>query len=187
MINGTSFVLVVLVVGILYSLAWLVVRYPKIVLPIYFVLIVGLVYLFHLWKPSISFTIPGPGHLDYAYDLAGGYELSRTSAYQANIVPKDGYSPGVTPMIPANIAELAWDNRFILATQQPLKADADNFEKPIPGMTNFWILDTKKPEVLGPMNIEQFCEKRIQLGITNSLILKDKNQYEWPKAEQPRQ
>ena len=54
-------------------------------------------------------------------------------------------------------------------------------------MTNFWILDTKKPEVFGPMNTEQFCEKRIQLGITNSLILKDKNQYEWPKEEQPRQ
>jgi hypothetical protein len=32
--------------------------------------------------------------------------LARYS-YQSNIVPQDGYSPGVTPIIPANIAELA--------------------------------------------------------------------------------
>jgi hypothetical protein len=134
---------------------------------------------------SCGMEVPGPGHMDYSHPLAGGYVLSRSSAYQAAIVPEHGWSPSVTPLIPPNIAEVGWDNRYILASQQPLQPDSDGFERPIPGATNYWILDTEAPAVYGPLTFEQFRQRRSDLGVPQEITIRDKHSYQWSTNAEP--
>ena len=63
----------------------------------------------------------GPGLADYSYDLPGGYWLVRSSVHEISITPKEGYDPeNPPPIIPAKVAEIAFDDRYILAKQYNL-------------------------------------------------------------------
>lgn len=117
------------------------------------------------------------GYQDFDYKLCGGYSLMRRSAHQVDIVPQEHNDR--TPIIPEKVIEVAWDTRFILAKRQEVKKD----HEPVPDQFDFWILDTKKPVVYGPLKKDDFDKKRKKLGIPDSLVLKDIYEY----APKPRQ
>ncbi len=126
----------------------------------------------HMSKEGFSF--PGPGHQDYSAYLAGDYSVYRTSPFEIIIAP-GGYNNG-TPIIPSVVTACATDGRYILAqrqdTRQAFRDDPKHTWKEMdPESTNYWILDTQKPEVFGPLSNGDFTAKRRQLGIPDSIKL----------------
>ena len=120
-----------------------------------------------------GFQFPGPGLSDFTYTVADGYELCRTSAHQISVAPSDGYLDG-TPIIPAKVVEIAWDDTFVLAKQQHLKRRSPDIpEEPDPGKFSYWILDTSAPKSYGPMTLEAFNDMRAQLQVSDELSLRD--------------
>ena len=83
------------------------------------------------------------------------------------IAPNGGWDEK-TPVIPTKVIELAWDARFVIAKQQIVRL-GDKYQ--------FWILDTTIPKVWGPFEESAFNGKKKELGIPDSLELKDVNQY----------
>jgi hypothetical protein len=128
-----------------------------------------------VWKMSTEgFSFPGPGHLDYFAHLAGDYWVSRTSAFE-NVITPNGYSDG-TPIIPTVVTACATDGRYILAKRQDtrktfLEDPSITFDELDPESADYWILDTQKPEVFGPLSEGEFTNKRRQLAIPDSLQL----------------
>jgi len=93
------------------------------------------------------------------------------------VVPEGGWGEG-TPIIPAKVLQIAWDDRFVLARQQELERRSpddpnDTYMEPAPGKFHLWILDTSAPEVYGPMTQEEFKEMRKRLSISAELVLTD--------------
>ena len=109
---------------------------------------------------------------DFSASLAGDYEIVQTSAHQVSITPKGGSSDG-TPIIPSMVVEVAFDDRFILATRQHLKhrsqSPNDHYEEPVQGKFDYWILDTNGPSVTGPIDEAEFAIKWTELGISDQL------------------
>jgi hypothetical protein len=128
-----------------------------------------------IWQMSKEgFSFPGPGHQDYDGHLAGEYWVHRTSAFRTMITPI-GYSEG-TPIIPTVVTACATDGRYILAKRQDtrktfLEDPNVTFDELDPESADYWILDTQKPEVFGPMSEGEFTAKRRQLGIADSIKL----------------
>jgi hypothetical protein len=122
----------------------------------------------------------GPGLSDFDYPLAGNYQLNRTSSHEITITPKDGWTDE-TPIIRAKVVEVAWNDRFILAKRQGLKFrgsfPGDKYELPDPDKFDFWILDTQGPKLFGPFDESEFANKRNEMKISESLILKDVYSY----------
>lgn len=132
-------------------------------------------------KSPDSFAV-GPGRLDFSAHLAGDYSLHRTSAIHVSITP-GSYNDG-TPIIPTMVVECATDGRFILAKRHGLKQRAsDGYEVEDPSTADFWILDTWKPLVHGPMTEKVFLEHRAVLSISSSVKLKNVYEFrQWPPS-----
>ncbi len=117
----------------------------------------------------------GPGIEDFSVKLAGEYGLYRNSAHDISISPEVWNS--TTPVIPTKVIECAVDRHLILAKRQGLKQrnafPNDTYEEPAPGVFDYWILDTNVPKVFGPMTLSQFNSKRKELGVPESITLKD--------------
>ena len=120
----------------------------------------------------------GPGSLDYSYDVSGSYQVFRSSSHQVRVVPKGPYESG-TAVIPPEVVEIAWDESYILAKQQPLKrwAPDNGYEVPVPGRFNYWILDLRRRTAFGPLTREGFQAKGAELGISRRLELKSVEQH----------
>jgi hypothetical protein len=130
-----------------------------------------------IWIISVFGCIEGfgPGVLDYSYDLSGGYQVFRSSSHEIAVVPKPGRDDGTLRSIPPKVVEIAWDDSFILAKQQALKARSpdDAYQEPVPDQFRYWILDLKGPRALGPLAEREFQAKRVELGIDPRLQLKE--------------
>jgi hypothetical protein len=109
---------------------------------------------------------PGPGSQDFDYDLTGGYVLIRTSADHIEVRPE--ISDATTPVIRTKVVEVAWDKKFILAERQQLRGD---------NRIDFWILDTEPRKLYGPFDEPSFLSMRKELGVPESLVLKDVYSY----------
>jgi hypothetical protein len=123
----------------------------------------------------------GPGTADFITELCGGYSVYRTSAHQIMIAPTSGWNDS-TPIIPEKVCELGHDHRFIVAKQNHLKRRSpdnpqDTYMEPNPGVFSYWILDTVGPAVYGPLTMEKFLQKRQELGVPDSITLKDVYEY----------
>ncbi len=126
-----------------------------------------------------------PGMEDYSYTVGTDYMLVRTSGHQISVVPEDG-NGGTKPEIKAKVVQIAWDERYVLAKQLGLKkAYPDNpnnsYEIPDEKAVQYFILDTIDLKLYGGLNFEQFKQQRIDLGVSDKLILKDVDSY--PKQE----
>lgn len=122
---------------------------------------------------SISFNGFGSGVSDYQRNLAGGFRIVRMSDYQVTI---ESSSFGGT-IIPATVAELAYNDSFIIAKQQGLKRkypnnSANTYKIPDESINNYWIIDINTKKVYGPLNKSAFDLQRIQLKIPDDLKLK---------------
>jgi hypothetical protein len=111
------------------------------------------------------------GLSDFHAPMTGGYSLWRTSGLEIDITPDAGWGDG-DPIIPTMVIECNHDSRFIIAKRQGIKGQFPD-DEPDPSVIDFWILDTKIPEVYGPLTSDKFLEKRIQLGVSHGLELMD--------------
>jgi hypothetical protein len=106
---------------------------------------------------------PGPGKLDFAVNLVGGYRLTRMNSRDVEIAPSGGGN-STTPKISATVDAVAWDTRFIIAKRHdPSNANA----------VDYWILDTKVPVVYGPLTEEEFGKQCSLLGVAQTLKLRN--------------
>lgn len=118
----------------------------------------------------------GPGMYDFSYDVATGYILARTSAHEVQIHPQTAFSP-TDPQIRPKVIKVAWNSRFVLAMQHPLKPRSpnnpnDTYKVPDTATTNYWILDASVPAVYGPFDKSEFEKRRSTLTVPPELILK---------------
>jgi hypothetical protein len=124
----------------------------------------------------------GPGVDDFSVDLLNSYTLNRTSAHKVYISWQGGLAEGV-PRIPSKVLECAVHPPFILSKRQGLKSRSayganDTYEEPDPDIVDYWILDTRADGNLqGPMNFDEFMEKRRSLRIPENISLRDVYSY----------
>jgi hypothetical protein len=110
----------------------------------------------------------GPGSADYTYQIAGSCKLERSSAYSKYIS-----CDGVDKSIPPDVVSLGWDNRFLIATTNPVtKTDPRNPNcvncVPDEAVTYWWIVDLNNRTFFGPIQSqEEFIAKESQLDISN--------------------
>lgn len=124
---------------------------------------------------DIDFAI-GPGMADFSAPLCGDYHLIRSSAHQIQVSPM-GYGSS-TPIIQVKVVDLGHDDRFVIAKQNVLRRRSpdnpqDTYMEPDPGNFQFWILDSMKPQVYGPFTRETFDAKRRELGVPDTITMKD--------------
>ena len=112
---------------------------------------------------------------NYDLDLPGNYSIVSTSAHQVTISPKISNSHWGSYVIPTKVTELAWDDNYILAKQLGLVNNPERNDGPqIPNKddANFWILEIDSGKVFGPLDELNFVEKKTELGVSESVILK---------------
>lgn len=123
----------------------------------------------------------GPGAADFSATLPHGYFIHRTSAHQIMVAPQ-GWSDE-TPIIPTKVVELDHDDTWVVAKQQHLRRRSpnsanDTYEEPDPGVFSYWVLRLiDKPQVWGPLSLEEFEAKRKELMVPASLKLHDVYDY----------
>ena len=121
----------------------------------------------------------GPGVQDFSATLLDTYTLNRISTHQVYISKHGGLGADV-PRIPEKVLECAVTPPFILGKRQALRprSPGDAYHLPDANAVDYWILDTRDAgRVLGPMNLEEFTNRRRELGIPDSIDLKDVYSY----------
>lgn len=132
---------------------------------------------------SLSMILYGcAGAGDFDIDLSGGYSLIRSSAHMVTINKRESEAIWGEAIIPAKVIELAWNDNYILAKREGLKLrnpdnPDDRYEIPDESKIDYWILDVENGEVYGKLNEQDFIKKKNELGVPNSLILKDVDSY----------
>ena len=120
------------------------------------------------------------GFADFSAELCGGYILARNSSHDIWVVPKTGWT-SPPPMIFPKVVEVGHDQCFIVVKRQELKQrNPDNPNEvlePVPGVFDYWILDTTTPIAHGPFTLEEYTVKRTELGVPESIVLKDVYEY----------
>lgn len=124
----------------------------------------------------------GPGYQDFRAELPNGYMLYRTSAHQISIAPENAWSDE-TPVVPTKVIELAVIEDWALAKRQGLTRRSPNdpndpYMEPDPNVFDFWILDTAKPAVWGPMTKPEFDRAIQELGLAEQPQLQDVYAYD---------
>lgn len=113
---------------------------------------------------------------DYDIKLPNGYSIVRTSAHNVTISPQESENSWGAPLIPTKVVQVGWDDRYILAKQIGLKTDPRSSNgNQIPDESNvkFWIMEMKTKKVIGPLDEKEFLNKKIELSISNELVLQD--------------
>ncbi len=126
----------------------------------------GLLFL----RPETFFCLAGfPGVSDFAFDVADGYQLARTSAHSVMITPKRVGVYG-KDNIPAEVVRLAWNERFVLAERKPVRGEDTE-------VLDYWLIDARHEKVYGPFDVPTFERQRMALGVPDSLVLKPVSSY----------
>ena len=115
------------------------------------------------------------GLADYSLDLPGNYSIVRTSAHQVTLAPKISDTHWGSNVIPSKITEATWDDNYILVKQLGLMDDpnsSNGYQVPNKDDEYFWILEIKSGNVFGPLDEEQFVEKKLELSISENVQLK---------------
>ena len=111
----------------------------------------------------------GPGTGDFSTKLCGNCTYIGLSAYNQYVTCETGNSYYDWPLrIPAQIVEIGWGSRYIVASQRTL----DERGRPNVAKLYFWIIDSKKGSIFGPMNHMQFGRKRVELGVPSRIRLR---------------
>ena len=115
------------------------------------------------------------GLADYSIDLPEDYSIVRTSAHQVTLAPKISDTHWGPDVIPTKVTEVTWDDNYILVKQLGLMDDpnsSNGYQIPNKDDEHFWILEVKSGMVFGPLDENHFVEKKNELGISESVILK---------------
>lgn len=110
------------------------------------------------------------GAADYEIELINGFKVTRTSAKRVHIgSPEYSYDELLIPLLAdyeegEYVTKVGHDNnRYIIA-----KTNLDNY----------YLLDTKEPIVCGPFTEEKFIQVKENAEISESVTLKDLDEYE---------
>ena len=115
------------------------------------------------------------GLADYSIDLPGNYSVVRTSSHQVTLAPKISDTHWGTDVIPTKITEVTCDDNYILLKQLGLMNDpnsSNGYQIPNNDDEHYWILEFKSGKVFGPLDEDNFVEKKNELGISENVILK---------------
>ncbi|WP_157805836.1 DUF3997 domain-containing protein [Bacillus sp. mrc49] len=116
------------------------------------------------------------GLSDYEVDLPGSYSIVSTSEHQVTISPKISEGSWDSAAVPVKVVEVGWDKNFILAKQVVLLDDPENTNNTeIPATENYhyWIIDIKTGVVTGPLDEQNFVDKKSELSISKDIKLKN--------------
>lgn len=96
-----------------------------------------------------------------AYTINEEYELINTSGNAFELFPTQD-AVYATQYVPANITEVAWDDRYIIAKQIEEKSDPHNPESTLTNKQNeyYWIIDIKQNKRFESYNKKQFQEQK---------------------------
>lgn len=115
------------------------------------------------------------GLADYSVDLPGNYSVVRTSAHQVILAHKISDTHWGPDVIPTKVTEVTWDDNYILVKQLGLMDDPDSsngYQIANKDDEHFWFLEIESGKVVGPLNKDEFIEKKQELGISKSVKLK---------------
>lgn len=100
----------------------------------------------------------GPGINDYVYDLSGKYKMFHVE--NSRIINDLNET-----IIDGDIVKIGWDDSFICAIQSKENID------------NYWIIDVMNNNIIGPLNENDFKNKKMELGISEKIKLKKTDKY----------
>lgn len=115
------------------------------------------------------------GLSDYEVELPGDFSIVHTSEDQVTISPKISEGSWDSAVVPAKVLEVGWDKNFILAKQVDLVDDPENpnnTEIPNENTYYYWIIVIRTGEIIGPLNEENFANKKSELNISKDIKLK---------------
>lgn len=106
------------------------------------------------------------------YDIGTEYEVLQSSGNKTQILPKmDAFN--ASQLIPPVVAEVAWNDSYILAKQLELQSDPLNPDAQTPNQqnANYWIIDLKYNKRFGPYTKKQFEAQKREFRISSSIQL----------------
>ena len=115
------------------------------------------------------------GLADYSIDLPGNYSVVRTSAHQVTVAPKISDTGTGPAIIPTKVTEVAWDDNYILVKQLDLMDDpnsSNGYKIPNNNDEHFWILEFKSGKLFGPLDEDEYIEKKNEFSISGNVIPK---------------
>jgi len=111
----------------------------------------------------------GPGISDFSEKLGNGYYYHRTSSMDKYIAPKV-WNKTATPMIPSKVIRYKKKDGYVAAKREIVEIGSSG-SRVGSGNFDFWILDTSKPKVFGPMDKYEFDIQIAKLGLSEKLAL----------------
>ena len=102
-------------------------------------------------------------HLDLKYYITEDIYLYRTSRYMITLKGEYGDSND-NEGIPACIDSVGWNEKYIVILQYNLKKENEHNSYLIPDKTqsNYYIIDIKTKEMIGPISKKEYQEKKIE-------------------------
>jgi hypothetical protein len=112
----------------------------------------------------------------YEVHLPEGYSLIRSSAHEVTLNKQIDDINWGEAIIPAEVVEIAWNDKYILVKQIGLKRRnpnniGDTYEIPDESKVSYWILEIENNDVYGPFNEKEFSEKKEELFISSNIEL----------------
>ena len=107
-----------------------------------------------------------PGVLDNAEQLSNGYYFHNNSGIDRFIAPRSWGK--TTPMIPSRIVRFKEKGVYVIALREKLVV-SDAGSRVRSGTFDYWILNTRLPEVYGPLTKAGFLEKYNSLNLPSEL------------------
>lgn len=121
-------------------------------------------------------VISRPG--DWHAPVVGGYKVFSFSADVIEVRDDDSFEN--RPGIPKKVVELGHNPRYIIAKQEEFRVsfeDNQTHESLIPGQYKYWILDLATDTMWGPLEYDEYLDKRENLGVPPDLSLRDVYDY----------
>ena len=120
------------------------------------------------------------GMADYTISLDNGYRIDRLSAHQIAIygdkpVQSEDKTVNNYLYVPAKVTDIWWNEEYIVVKQILLMADENEYEQPPENPTdndfNYWIIDVKNSQPLGPLDEKELGNETDKLGLTEIISL----------------
>jgi hypothetical protein len=120
------------------------------------------------------------GLADYEINLDNGYRIDRLSAHVIAIygdkpIKSDDKSFHNHLYVPAKVTDVWWNKEYIVAKQIVLVADERGYEQPPekPSLDDFqyWLIDVRNHQVLGPLTEKELESETNKLGLTEKIAL----------------
>ena len=117
----------------------------------------------------IMFLILQSCALDYEEELVNGYTLFSEGPNHTIILKYGG------GFIPCHVVAYDYNDLYLVAAQiqqqNNCRDSLNNLSRFDEGALNFWIIDMSTDKVFGPLNYNEFVEKKKLLGVNKSLSL----------------